>query len=267
MSEAEDPKSEILLDIQNFTVTVREGRQKKSILKEVNLQVKGQNILGLVGGSGSGKTTLGLGVLRLLAPALKVEEGQILFKGKDLLKYSRKEMYQIRGKEIGMVFQEPLYAFNPVFRIGYQIEEVMIYHNKLSARERKDNVLNLLEKVGIPNPQRAAQSYPHQLSGGLRQRAMIAQTLAANPKLIIADEPTSNLDVTRQAQIMDLFRRLKTQFKLSILLITHDLGMVKHLADEIAVIKEGKVVEQGETRQVFNRPSHLYTCQLIEVLS
>ncbi|MCD4781653.1 MAG: ABC transporter ATP-binding protein [Candidatus Omnitrophica bacterium] len=259
--------SEILLDIRNLSVSVRESQYKKNILSKVNLQVKGQNILGLVGGSGSGKTTIGLSILRLLAPALKTEEGVILFKGNDLLKLSRKDMCPIRGKEISMVFQEPLYAFNPVFRVGDQIEEVLIYHEQMKRKERKGYVLNLLEKVGIPDPKRAMQSYSHQLSGGLRQRAMIAQAIAANPNLIIADEPTSNLDVTRQAQIMDLFRRLKTQLKLSILLVTHDLGMVKHLADEIAVIKDGTVVEQGETRQVFNRPSHLYTCKLLEALS
>jgi peptide/nickel transport system ATP-binding protein len=260
-------ESEILLDIKNLSVSVRDGQYKKLLLNKVNLEVKGQNILGLVGGSGSGKTTIGLSILRLLAPALKTEEGVILFKGNDLLKVSQKDMCQIRGKEISMVFQEPLYAFNPVFRVGDQIEEVLVYHDQMSSKDRKDYVITLLQKVGIPDPRRAAQSYSHQLSGGLRQRAMIAQAIAANPKLIIADEPTSNLDVTRQAQIMDLFRRLKTQFKLSILLVTHDLGMVRNLADEIAVIKEGTVVEQGETRQVFNRPSHLYTCKLLEALT
>ena len=165
-----------------------------------------------------------------------------------------------------MVFQEPLYAFNPVFSIGGQIEEVLRAHSALSVRQRRERILELLNLVGLPDPKRTAGNYPHQLSGGMRQRAMIAQAIAAGPKLIIADEPTSNLDVTLQANIMELFRKLKDELKLSILLITHDLGMVAHMADHVAVMTEGQIVERGTTREVLEKPQHPYTRALMEAI-
>ena len=165
-----------------------------------------------------------------------------------------------------MVFQEPLDAFNPVFSIGYQIEEVLQVHTSLNRAQRQTKILELLNLVGLPKPKQTAANYSHQLSGGMRQRAMIAQAIAANPKLIIADEPTSNLDVTLQAHIIELFKKLRDELKLSILLITHDLGMVEHMADNVAVMTDGKIVEHGVTREVLNNPTHQYTQELMEAL-
>ena len=163
-----------------------------------------------------------------------------------------------------MIFQEPLSAFNPVFTLGFQVEEVLRYHTNLRRRDRKKRVLELFDMVGLPDPARVARSYPHQLSGGMRQRVMIAQAIAAEPRLIIADEPTSSLDVTLQARVMELFRRLKRELSLAFLLITHDLGMVRHLADDILVMRDGGIVERGELATVLADPQHGYTRQLIE---
>ena len=255
-----------LLQLNNVSVTVNDAIGEKMILNKVNLDVPQLSITALVGGSGSGKTTTGLCVLRLLPPALNFKNGEILFKGEDLLKKDREQMRHIRGGNIGMVFQEPLYAFNPVYSIGYQIDEVLDAHTGLNRTQRQNRVLELLDLVGLANPKRTALNYPHELSGGMRQRAMIAQAVASDPKLIIADEPTSNLDVTLQARIIELFKKLRAQLNLSILLITHDLGMVEHMADTVAVMTEGKVVEHGNTVDVLNNPNHTYTRELMEAL-
>ncbi len=251
-----------LLVVENLTVTVA----GKNIVNAVNLEVPLLSVTALVGGSGSGKTTLGLAILRLLPLGLVVRQGRILFEGGDVFGFSAEHMRLLRGKDISMVFQEPLYAFNPVFSIGDQIEEVLREHGTLNARQRRGRILELLNLVGLPEPQRIAGNYPHQLSGGMRQRAMIAQAIAANPRLIIADEPTSNLDVTLQAKIMELFRKLKDELKLSILLITHDLGMVSHMADRVAVMTQGEIVERGTTQDVLKAPQHPYTRTLMETM-
>ena len=256
--------AEEILKIENLVVTVRENAQRKVILNGLNASLRRGKITALVGGSGSGKTTTGLCILRLLSSALTIEDGIILFEGKDVLKSSEREMRAVRGKEIGMVFQEPLSAFNPVFRIGEQIEEVVVQHTDLDRDARCKRVLELLAMVGIAEPDRVCRSYPHQLSGGMRQRAMIAQAVAAGPKLIIADEPTSNLDVTIQARILELFRKLCDELKLSIVLITHDLGVVEHLADDVVVLFQGKAVEAGPVRQILQNPRHEFTKQLME---
>jgi len=197
---------------------------------------------------------------------LDIHEPPRVSLGKDILKFSAERMRRLRGKEMNMVFQEPLNAFNPVFTIGQQIDEVLLTHTDLKAKQRQSKILDLLDTVGIKDTNRVASNYPHQLSGGMRQRAMIAQTIAGNPKLIIADEPTSNLDVTLQAKIMELFVKLKEQFHLSILLITHDLGMVRHISDSIYVMRRGEVVESGLTEKIVNQPSHEYTKQLMSAL-
>lgn len=258
----------MLLDIQNLSVQVRAHSGGKMIVDDLSLGIKNQTIFALVGGSGSGKTTTGLAILRLLAPELRIAHGHghILFEGADLLALPESRLRAIRGGEISMVFQEPLNAFNPVFSVGNQIEEVLRQHSTLLPKQRKERVLEILDIVGIRHPPRVAGSYPHQLSGGMRQRAMIAQAIAANPKLIIADEPTSNLDVTLQARIMELFQKLRDSLKLSILLITHDLGVVQHLSDEVAVMFEGKIVETGKTKEVLTRPGHEYTAQLMAAM-
>ncbi len=258
-----------LLSIKNLSVSVLENSQKRLIVNNLTLEVKANSIFSLVGGSGSGKTTTGLAIMRLLAPALRIESGSICFESEsnNLLDYNQDDMRKIRGKKIGMVFQEPLEAFNPVFRIGYQIDEVLKYHTVLTKRERDLRIDDLLSIVGLTHPQLVARSYPHQLSGGMRQRAMIAQAIAADPQLIIADEPTSNLDVTLQARIIELFQELKERLKLSILLITHDLGVVKHLSDEVYVMTQGKIVESGQTGAVLNNPQHEYTQNLTNALN
>ena len=251
-----------IIEIKNLTVTVID----KVLVDNLSLIIPQETIVALVGGSGSGKTTTGLSILRLLPLALKVARGEIFFHGKDLLTVSETQMQKIRGKDVGMVFQDPLMAFNPVFTIGNQIEEVLITHTPLSVLKRNQRVLELLDLVGLPDPRRVIKSYPHQLSGGMRQRAMIAQAIAGDPQLIIADEPTSSLDVTLQAKIMELFRELKNKLRLSILLITHDLGMVEHVADDTAIITEGKIVESGKVSQVFKNPQNGYTKELLNTL-
>jgi len=255
-----------ILEIENLKVVVPEGTGTKTLVNDLSFNIGQERIVSLVGGSGSGKTTTGLAILRLLPPALSIRKGAIKFYDQDLLKYSKSKMRSLRGKDISMVFQEPLDAFNPVFRIGYQIEEVLSCHTKLRSKQRKEKVLYLLKTVGIKDPKRVAANYPHQLSGGMRQRAMIAQAIAVDPKLIIADEPTSNLDVTLQAKIIELFQRLRDELHLSILLITHDLGVVKHLADDVAVLFKGKIVEQGKTKEVIDNPKHEFTKNLLKTI-
>ncbi len=255
----------MVLEIQNLTVTVR-GQEGKSIVKDLDLKIEKEKIVALVGGSGSGKSTTGLSILRLVSPALRIQSRKIIFLKKNLLDCSEEEMCRLRGKEMSMIFQEPLEAFNPVFRIGYQIEEVLLYHTDLKPRDRRERVEDLLKMVGVDDPKRIAQSYPHQLSGGLRQRAMIAQAIAAHPQLIIADEPTSNLDVTLQAHMIELFQRLRRELKMAMLLITHDLGMVGHLADEVAVMSAGEIVERGKTADILGSPQHPYTRQLMDAI-
>ena len=255
-----------ILEIKNLSVAVLEQGKEKFLVDGVNLEIPQETIVALVGGSGSGKTTTGLSILRLLPTGLNIKNGTIIFNGKDLLSLKEEEMRRVRGKSIGMIFQEPLSALNPLMAIHHQIEEVLAEHTALDKGQRVKRVLELLNLVEVPEPRRIAGQYPHQLSGGLRQRAMIAQAIAAQPKLIIADEPTSNLDVTIQAKVMDLFRKLKKEFKLSILLISHDLGMVGHLADQVAVMDRGRIIEWGTTSEILKHPQHEYTNQLIEAI-
>jgi ABC-type dipeptide/oligopeptide/nickel transport system ATPase component len=255
----------VILQIKDLTITVYEPDGERALIQGLSFDVPAQSIVSLVGGSGSGKTTTGLAILRLLPSAIRIKQGEIIFRDRDLLKVTEDEMRQVRGREIGMVFQEPLYAFNPVFSIGYQIDEVLKCHTRLSGKERRDRMIELLRTVGFKDPQRVVGNYPHQLSGGMRQRAMIAQAIAANPVLLLADEPTSNLDVTLQARIMELFRKLRDELKISILLITHDLGVVSHLADETVVLSEGRIVERGPTKDMLADPKHLFTNQLISI--
>ena len=254
--------AEHLLHIEKLSVsTVQEPRN--AIIQEVSFAVPSTSIVALVGGSGSGKTTTGLGILQLLPPALKIDSGRILFRGEDLLTKNRIELESIRGKDIGMVFQDPLQAFNPVFTIGFQVSEVFERHTAIPRDGIQGKVLELFVQVGLDDPARVYRSYPHQLSGGMRQRAMIAQAVAATPALLIADEPTSSLDVTLQAKILELFKSLKDIYQFSIILITHDLGVVSHVSDYIVVMNRGAVVETGKTKDVMANPKHIYTQQLI----
>lgn len=229
----------------------------------VDFEVYQGETLGLVGESGCGKSVTAFSIVRLLDYAGKVVEGQIIFKGADLLKKSENEMRKIRGKEIAMIFQEPMTSLNPVFTIGYQISESLKIHFKMSNREAKMRSIELLENVGIPIPKQRFDEYPHQLSGGMRQRAMIAMALACNPVLLIADEPTTSLDVTIQAQILNLMKNLLKQFNSSLIMITHDLGVIAEIADRIAVMYAGKIVEYADTRSIFFTPLHPYTFGLL----
>ena len=220
--------------------------------------------LGLVGESGCGKTVTGLSILRLIPdPPGRIVRGQILFEGQDLLKLNEREMCNIRGNHISMIFQEPMTSLNPIFTVGYQVSEAIRLHHKISRHETMDLTVQMLQKVGIPDPERRAREYPHQLSGGMRQRVMIAMSLACNPSMIIADEPTTALDVTIQAQVLDLINRLKQDTGASILLITHDLGVIAEMADSVAVMYTGKIVEYAGSDEFFERPKHPYTLGLM----
>jgi ABC-type glutathione transport system ATPase component len=247
-----------LLSINNLTVAVG----AKTLVDHVSFDVQQGKIVAIAGGSGSGKTTIGLSMLRLLSSALTIKQGSIVFEGKNLLELSTEEMRQRRGARIGMVFQEPLSAFDPLFTVGQQIDEALAAHTQLSKQGRYKKVLETLSEVELPDPKRAYESYPHQLSGGMRQRAMVAQAIVCNPSLIIADEPTSSLDVTLQIKIMELFCRLKKK-NMSILLIAHDFGMISHMADEVIILRQGLIVEKGPVAQVIGQPQHEYTKELV----
>ena len=247
-----------LLSVNNLTVAAGD----KVLVDNVSFDVPQGKIVAIAGGSGSGKTTIGLSILRLLHPALSITQGSIIFEDTELLRLTGREMQSCRGARIGMVFQEPLSAFDPLFTIGRQLDEVLAAHTELSRQERYKKVLDTLTEVELPDPQRAYQSYPHQLSGGMRQRAMVAQAMACGPSLIIADEPTSSLDITLQIKIMELFGRIKKK-NISILLITHDLGMISHVGDEVIILRQGEMVEKGPVSQVIARPQHEYTKELV----
>ena len=254
-----------ILQVENLSVALADDLNRK-IIDGVSFSVPPLSIVALVGGSGSGKTTTGLSVLRLLSQALKVTAGKIIFNGEDLLTVDSARMNAVRGKEIGMVFQDPLQAFNPVFTVGFQLSEVFKYHTMMAHSEIQQKVLELFIQVGLDDPMRVFKSYPHQLSGGMRQRAMIAQAMAAAPSLLIADEPTSSLDVTLQARILELFLQLRDRYRLSMILITHDLGLVAHMADHVVVMDRGRIVESGPRQDVITRPKHPYTQQLMRTL-
>ena len=239
---------------------------KKGLVKAVDgislVLEKGQT-LALVGESGCGKSITALSLLRLVPAPGRVVAGQIFFAGEDILLLPATEMRRIRGNRVAMVFQEPMTALNPVLKIGDQITEVLELHKGLTHQEATRQAATLLEKVGIPDPERRLHSYPHQLSGGLRQRVVIAMALACNPQLLIADEPTTALDVTIQAQIMELLRQLQAEREMATLLITHDLGIVAESADQVAIMYAGLIVEHANVRSLFKNPSHPYTLGLL----
>lgn len=221
--------------------------------------------LGVVGESGCGKSVTSLSIMRLIPiPPGKIAGGHIWFDGEDLVKKTEAEMRKIRGNDISMIFQEPMTSLNPVYTVGDQISEVIILHQKVSKKEALEQTVEMLRKVGIPSPEKRVHEYPHQLSGGMRQRVMIAMALSCNPKLLIADEPTTALDVTIQAQILELMKELKDEFNTAIMLITHDLGVVAEVCDRIAVMYAGKIVEYSDVETIFGRPQHPYTWGLLK---
>jgi len=251
-----------LLDVQNLTVTFAGARSTVTAVDNVSFQMAPGETLGLVGESGSGKSVTAFAILRLLQPPGRVTGGQVMFEGQDLLALSEREMRNVRGARISLIFQEPMTALNPVMRVGEQIAEALTVHGS-SHTEAHARAVELLEAVKIPDAARRARDYPHQLSGGMRQRVMIAIALACRPPLIIADEPTTALDVTIQAQVLDLLRELKSQFNLALLLITHDFGVIAEMADRVAVMYKGKLVEEGAVRQILRAPTHEYTKSLL----
>ncbi|MGQ9832281.1 MAG: ABC transporter ATP-binding protein [Candidatus Villigracilaceae bacterium] len=220
-------------------------------------------VLGLVGESGCGKSVTSLSIMRLIAPPGKVVAGEIWFEGNDLLKLSEKEMIKIRGDRISMIFQQPQTSLNPVFTAGDQVAEVLNIHEKIKNEEAWERAVDMLRAVGIPDPERRARSFPHELSGGQAQRVMIAMALALRPALLIADEPTTALDVTIQAQILDLIRELRREFGASVILITHDLGVIAEMAERVAVMYAGEIVEQTDVSTIFDQPLHPYTQGLL----
>ena len=233
----------------------------------VSFEIEEGKTLGLVGESGCGKSVTALSILRLVPfPPGRVVGGEILYRGRDLLKLNGEEMRKIRGNEISMIFQEPMTSLNPVFTIGNQIGEAIRLHQGLGKKETRKKTIEMLRLVKIADPETRVDDYPHQLSGGMRQRVMIAMALSCNPSLLIADEPTTALDVTIQAQILELMKELKDRLGMSLLLITHDLGVVAEQADEVAIMYAGKIVEQATAKAIFNRPLHPYTVGLLNSL-
>ncbi len=234
---------------------------------EVNLTLGEGEVLGLVGESGCGKSMTALSILRLIPePPGKIKSGRINFQGRNLLDLDEKAMRQIRGGKISMVFQEPSASLNPVWKIGDQIQETVMIHQGKTKKEARKEAIRLLEMVGISSPEERFNNYPHQLSGGMCQRVMIAMSISSNPKILIADEPTTALDVTIQAQILDLLLEFKNKLGMSILFITHDLGIVAEITDRVAVMYAGKIIEIAETKELFDSPLHPYTRALLEVL-
>ncbi|MBM4334377.1 MAG: ABC transporter ATP-binding protein [Deltaproteobacteria bacterium] len=259
--------SEPVLALRGLRTSFETPRGKLPAVDRIDLELFAGETLGVVGESGCGKSVTALSILRLLPqPPASIEAGEIVFEGRDLLRLGDEEMRHIRGNRIAMIFQEPMTCLNPVFRIGDQIGEALTVHRTVSRTERDARVIELLELVGIPESRKRARDYPHQLSGGMRQRVMIAMALANDPAVLIADEPTTALDVTIQAQILELLERLKSRFAMAVLLITHDLGIVAESAERLAVLYAGRVVETGSVLEIFAAPRHPYTAGLLEAL-
>ena len=253
-----------LLEVQHLKTQFSSDGVSFLAVDDVSFSITSAATLGVVGESGSGKSATALSIMRLVAdPPGRILSGQILLRGRDLLSLPEPEMRQVRGNKISMVFQEPMTALNPVFTIGNQIGEAVRLHQGLNRKAARKRSIEMLEKVGIPAPQQRVDSYPHELSGGMRQRVMIAMALACNPDLLIADEPTTALDVTIQAQILDLIRKLQEERHMAVMLITHDLGVVAETCREVLVMYAGRIVERAPVRSLFSMPAHPYTAGLL----
>ncbi len=249
-----------VLDIDDLSVSFQTPERKRlKVLDGVTLHIGAGEVLGVVGESGSGKSVTALSVLRLLGEQGAIDQGRIALAGQDLTTLPESEMLKIRGRHAAMIFQEPMTSLNPVYTVGFQIMEVLVEHLGISNDEARRRAIELMQRVGIPSSERRVDDYPHQLSGGMRQRVMIAIALACSPKLLIADEPTTALDVTIQAQILALMRNLRDETGAAILMITHDLGVIAQMADRVVVMYAGQVVEEGTVSELFARPLHPYT--------
>ena len=255
--------AERLLEVKDLHVHFATEDGLVRAVDGVSFELERGKVLGIVGESGSGKSVTAMTLMGLTRDINSRFQGEVLYKGKDLLKLSDHEMQEYRGNELGMIFQDPMTSLNPVYRIGEQIVEAIQTHDSVDKRTAKRRAVELLRQVGIPNPESRVDDFPHQFSGGMRQRAMIAMALSCNPDVLIADEPTTALDVTIQAQIIELIGRLKDDFNSAVILITHDLGVVADIADEIIVMYAGRVVERASTRELFYDPQHPYTWGLL----
>jgi oligopeptide transport system ATP-binding protein len=254
-----------LLEVRNLETQFKTQDGVVKAVNNVSFYVNRSETLGIVGESGSGKSVTSLSVMRLIPnPPGRITGGEVVFDGQDILKISEEKMRELRGNRIAMIFQDPMTSLNPVLNIGQQITESLILHLKLSAREARDRAIELLNMVGIPGAAKRIDEYPHQFSGGMRQRVMIAMALACNPELLIADEPTTALDVTIQAQILELIKRLQAELGMAVIIITHDLGVVAGMADRVMVMYAGRVVEEGTTHEIFNKPRMPYTIGLLK---
>lgn len=255
--------SKILLEITGLYTSFRIQDEYFAAIEDINLTLKENEVLAIVGESGCGKSTLATSIVGLHQERNTKVEGEIMFDGRNLANMKDDEFNKIRGNDIGFIFQDPLAALNPLMRIGDQIAETLVYHTKLNDKQRSKRVMELLHQVGISNPERVVKQYPHQLSGGMRQRVVIAIAIACKPKIMIADEPTTALDVTIQAQILDLLSDLQEETNAGIILITHDLGVVSEVADRVAVMYAGEIVELASVEELFHSPKHPYTCSLL----
>jgi oligopeptide/dipeptide ABC transporter ATP-binding protein len=252
-----------LLSVEHLTTVFDTPDGPVPAVDDVSFEIRAGETLGLVGESGSGKSVTALSIMRLVQPPGRIAGGRIRFKGRDLLALDESSMREVRGAEIALIFQEPMTALNPVFRVGDQIAETLLVHGRATRREAAAKAVDLLRAVRIPDAASRVRDYPHQLSGGMRQRVMIAIALACQPSLVIADEPTTALDVTIQAEILDLLRDMRSALNLSLLLITHDLGVVAETADRVAVMYAGRIVETGPVRAILRHPQHPYTRGLL----
>ena len=256
-----------MLDIKDLTVHFTDGRASGDAVKGISLHMDRGEMLGLVGESGSGKTVTALTVAGLIERSRTEISGSIMFEGRELLKCSREELRSIQGKEIGMIFQEPMTSLDPLVRVGRQVEETLrIHYPEKTAAQRRELALEVMERVDLPDPAGTYEKYPHQLSGGQRQRAMIASAFICDPKLLICDEPTTALDVTVQAQILELLRKINQIKNVAMLFISHDLNVVRRLCDNVAVMYKGEIVERGRVEDIFNDPKQEYTKRLIAAI-
>lgn len=263
-SRLEDEISEKCLEVKNLNIEFGSDHTVIRAVRGVSFSLYKGEILAIVGETGCGKTVLCKSIIGLLSKKGKVKAGEILLRGRNLLAFNEKKWNEIRGKEIAMVFQDPLSALDPSYPIGKQIEESLMVHQKLKKKDRKEEVLRLLEKVGIDQGENRYYQYPFQLSGGMRQRCVLAVALACEPRILLADEPTTALDVTVQAEILELLQNLQRERQLSILFVTHNLGIVSQIADRVLVMYQGKIVEEGTTEEIFTKPVHVYTKQLLK---
>jgi peptide/nickel transport system ATP-binding protein len=254
-----------LLEIEHLTVTFERAGSVLKAVDNLTLTIEAGQTLGLVGESGSGKSVTALAILRLLQPPGRVTSGRILFQGRDLLGLPETEMRSVRGARISLIFQEPMTALNPTMRVGEQIAEALTAHG-VGHGEARQRSVELLDAVHMPDPGTRVRDFPHQLSGGMRQRVMIAIAVACRPPLVIADEPTTALDVTIQAQVLEMLAELKQRYNLALLLITHDFGVIAEMADRVAVMRHGQLVEQGPVRQILREPNHEYTRRLLSAV-